>query len=140
MSWTHARTNSYKYADDMTLILTMVHQSRPELWCFTLVSYSTLIDTDFDCGSDSPGRYGIFFVEWIFCWMNHHGFFLNEYFVEWIIWLFFWMNILLNEYFRFKFWMNIELNRFWPRFNIWMNFQNVSHRAILSSLRNLFET
>ena len=40
------------------------------------------------------------------------------------------MNILLNEYFRFKFWMNIELNRFWARFNVWMNFQIVSPRAI----------
>ena len=77
----------------------------------------------------SHGQYGIFLVEWIFCWMNNHGFLLNEYFVEWIIRICFWMNILLNEYFRFKFWMNIELNRFWARFNVWMNFQNVSHRA-----------
>ena len=35
------------------------------------------------CVQGSPGQYGIFFVEWIFCWMNNHGFF--------------WMNILLNE-------------------------------------------
>ena len=54
-------------------------------------------------------------------------------FLNWILnWIFvtiYWMNILLNEYFRLKFWMNIELNRFWARFNVWMNFQNVSHRA-----------
>ena len=43
----HGQTATFFDADDMTLILTMVQHSRPELWCFTLVSYSTLIDTDF---------------------------------------------------------------------------------------------
>ena len=29
--------------------------------------------------------------------------------------------------------MNIELNRFWARFNVWMNFQNVSPMATRKS-------
>ena len=39
----HGQTATFFDADDMTLILTMVQQNRPELWCFTLVKYSTAL-------------------------------------------------------------------------------------------------
>ena len=58
----------------------------------------------------------------IFIWMNIS--------FEWIIWDFFEWIFSLNEYFDLVFELNSELNGFLALFNVWMNNQNLSPRAI----------